>query len=408
MRFEFGFQSSLLLIFFVHGLVFSVLFWRRYWLTEQSANAWMGLFLLLAALYIAPWMLGFAGWYDNQPYRTILFYVPMHHLYMMGPAILFYVQRLLDPNGRVHDKQWLHLVPGLLFVALNAFIAWYDLVWADEPFFTRSGTDPDFWDVYQITGFLSIGIYFVLALRYYLRYQKLLPWLFSSSRYQYQWVGRFLLAVCFIIVARIIEWIVGLFLSFSYEGAWWYFFAFACCAYVISIAAYAHAMQSKLSFQTNLWGRQATVRLLGYRSQHALPPMVEEPIWEELEVEQHDTASNENDRKAWKQRIHQVIYDEARYTDPDLCLLDLSQALQTNVSVTSRMINQSFEMNFNDLVNSYRIEAFIQRIQAGQHHRETLLAIAYEVGFNSKTTFNRAFKKETGFSPSAYLQQNKL
>jgi hypothetical protein len=48
---------------------------------ESISDKWLSIFLLLCVLYISPWMLGFAGWYDNQPYRDILFYIPFQQLY---------------------------------------------------------------------------------------------------------------------------------------------------------------------------------------------------------------------------------------------------------------------------------------------------------------------------------------
>src|SRR5688572_25386204 len=112
MLFDFNRFSSLLLIFFVHGLVYSILLYRKSMVNETRSDKWLGLFLLLCILYISPWMVGFAGWYDNQPYRDILFFVPFQQLFFIGPVIFFYVQSLLNPSFRFGKKEWLHLIPG--------------------------------------------------------------------------------------------------------------------------------------------------------------------------------------------------------------------------------------------------------------------------------------------------------
>lgn len=57
---------------------------------------------------------------------------------------------------------------------------------------------------------------------------------------------------------------------------------------------------------------------------------------------------------------------------------------------------------FNDYINGYRVEEYLQKIATPQYQHLTLLAVAFECGFNSKTTFNRAFKKMTGKAPSAF------
>ena len=61
-------------------------------------------------------------------------------------------------------------------------------------------------------------------------------------------------------------------------------------------------------------------------------------------------------------------------------------------------------MNFNDFINHYRIEAVKEKLNFGEHHKTTLLGIAFDCGFNSKATFNRAFKKSTSLSPKDYLK----
>ena len=65
----------------------------------------------------------------------------------------------------------------------------------------------------------------------------------------------------------------------------------------------------------------------------------------------------------------------------------------------SAVINQGFGKNFNDYINDYRVDAFIEKLKNGEQEAQTLLSLAYDAGFNSKATFNRAFKKTTGVSP---------
>ena len=62
-------------------------------------------------------------------------------------------------------------------------------------------------------------------------------------------------------------------------------------------------------------------------------------------------------------------------------------------------------MNFNDFVNKYRINAFLQKIAEGEHNIQTFLSLAFECGFNSKSTFNRAFKRATSLNPKEYIEK---
>jgi len=61
-------------------------------------------------------------------------------------------------------------------------------------------------------------------------------------------------------------------------------------------------------------------------------------------------------------------------------------------------------MNFNDCINKYRIEAIKNSFINGEHKKSTLLGIAFDCGFNSKATFNRAFKKNTGKTPKEFIE----
>lgn len=90
------------------------------------------------------------------------------------------------------------------------------------------------------------------------------------------------------------------------------------------------------------------------------------------------------------------------YLQPDLSLSDLANELKTNTSVLSQLINAGFNKNFNDFINGYRVAAYLEKAGTAQYQHLTLLAIAFECGFNSKTTFNRAFKKMTGKAPSNF------
>ena len=92
------------------------------------------------------------------------------------------------------------------------------------------------------------------------------------------------------------------------------------------------------------------------------------------------------------------------YKDPALTLTDLAKKLGTNAAVVSKAVNQNFNMNFNDFINFYRIEHVKLAFQNKEHLASTLLGIAFDSGFNSKATFNRAFKKHLGVSPKDYIQ----
>ncbi|MFA8436982.1 MAG: helix-turn-helix domain-containing protein [Marinifilaceae bacterium] len=73
----------------------------------------------------------------------------------------------------------------------------------------------------------------------------------------------------------------------------------------------------------------------------------------------------------------------------------------------SEIINQGHGLNFNDYINQFRVEEFKRLLQDPQFSKETLLVVEFEAGFNSKTTFNTAFKKFSGMTPSEFKRSLK-
>jgi len=91
------------------------------------------------------------------------------------------------------------------------------------------------------------------------------------------------------------------------------------------------------------------------------------------------------------------------YTNPKLTLVDLSSRLKMQPHLLSKIINAGFGKNFFDFINTYRIEEFKRRVEDPHYKNYTLLGIAFDVGFNSKTAFNRSFKKITNQTPSSFF-----
>ena len=400
MLFEFSFYSSLLLIFFVHGLVYAILLWRKGIVNETTADSWLSIFLILCVLYIAPWMLGFGGWYDKQPYRDILFYVPFHHLYFIGPVIFFYVQSLLNPSFKFGKREWLHLIPGILYLIYSLVIVVTDKLILRKYYFLDDGADRDFDNWYQLSGYVSMIIYFIASIRYYNLYKKLLVQVLSyADSVLFKWIRNFLIAFLVILIVRFILFMLAFNYELRYWDTWWYFFAFSIAFYYIAVTGYANSVKTKMPFSTDLFTSKPAL-LLHYSLQ-------DNSSIEEAEVIEMNTGNIEKEDdsfvKAWKEKILQTVVTQKLYTEPELSLTDMAKNLGTNASVLSKAINKSFEMNFNDFINYYRVQGVIEKLKAGEQKTQTLLGIAYDCGFNSKATFNRAFKKVTGKNPKDFI-----
>jgi AraC-like DNA-binding protein len=103
-------------------------------------------------------------------------------------------------------------------------------------------------------------------------------------------------------------------------------------------------------------------------------------------------------------KLTNFMEQEKPFLDPNLTLPMLAGKLPTTVHILSKVINESFNKNFFDYINGYRVAHFMQLAQQRDNKKFTLLALAFDSGFNSKSTFNTAFKKATNKTPSQYLK----
>ncbi|CAM3466011.1 HTH araC/xylS-type domain-containing protein [Flavobacterium longum] len=395
MLFEFGFYSSLLLIPFFHGMLFAVLLFRKAMVSSAKENFFLSAFLVICSLYIAPWMLGFAGWYDNQPYRDILFYVPFQQLLFMGPLLYFYTQRLLNPAFRIGRNTLIHFLPGVLYLAYMAYLWVYDYFIYNGYYFYADQSDKDFDAWYQYLGLVSMVYYLILSLRYYNTYKKLI---FQYTSYAesilFRWIKNYLIAFLLMLLLPVVFDVIGLVYPEvkTYTGSWWFFLCFSLITFYIALSGYSNSVQTAIPFKLPATG------------EHSILVLSEDTDDAPTEIQTEIAAEKKNnfEADAWKAKIEKLLAEEKLYENPDLTLSDLAQRLQTNASVISKAINQGFEMNFNDLINHYRVEAVKRMLAQGAQKKSTLLGIAYDCGFNSKATFNRAFKKNTGVSPKEY------
>ena len=97
--------------------------------------------------------------------------------------------------------------------------------------------------------------------------------------------------------------------------------------------------------------------------------------------------------------------EEGLYKNADLRISELAERLDTNTKYLSQLIKSKSGLNFNGLINRYRVEAVKLQMQDPRNQHLTLAAMAEACGFASASTFSRAFKQETGMLPKEYQQQ---
>jgi AraC-like DNA-binding protein len=111
------------------------------------------------------------------------------------------------------------------------------------------------------------------------------------------------------------------------------------------------------------------------------------------------------DREPYKRKLLDAMEIDKPYLEPACTLPTLAKKLSIPVPYLSQIVNETFNLNFPDFINRYRIEESKQYLSKLSENKMTILEIAYTVGFYSKSSFNAAFKRHVGTTPKEYKKQ---
>src|SRR5262245_24598314 len=124
----------------------------------------------------------------------------------------------------------------------------------------------------------------------------------------------------------------------------------------------------------------------------------------EIKSEKENFQRNGSRHSDIKERLLAYMENNKPYLKFDLKISELADLLSVQPYQLSQVINDAFSVSFYDFINKYRVEE-AKKLLVEDNRNFKILAIAYEVGFNSKATFNRAFKKFTDLTPSAFKEK---
>jgi AraC-like DNA-binding protein len=348
-------------------------------------------------MYLVPYMLGYAGWYSDGSTLTIfsfklftvniLFFVPFMQVLLIGPVVYFYTKSLLNASFKISKNDYIHFIPAVLYGIYSLIIFVTDKLILDNYYFYADGRDKDLANWYQVVGLISMIFYLVLSLRYYSGYKKLI---FEKVSYAdtllFKWIRNFMIAFLAILILRVVFFITNPEWG-NFGSQFWHYIAFSFVFYYIAVTGYSNIIK-----QTTL--RNENLKVIN---------VFEDDISVKKTTSKSD--STEPNVLKWKDELSSLMIQKKLFENPRLTLSDVANELDTTTKIISSVVNSGFNMNFNDFVNHYRIEAVKDKLDKGEQTTSTLLGIALDCGFNSKATFNRAFKKSTDLSPKAYLDQ---
>jgi AraC-like DNA-binding protein len=434
MLFQFGPRSALLLPFVVPGTVATA------WLLARAArrgtwpDALLALLILLPTLTIAQWMLGFAGWYDSHDgYSTAMFYVPWQLNLLLGPAYYFYFRSLTSQEFRLGPRAWWHLGPGLLKVALFGVAVAFDLGWwrglHGRPLPYHFGTKGPVAELldglnrpvgYLLYVLLPTYCWWVLA--DYRRYTRYLNDNFSDpERLRFAGFRQLLLLQVGSLGLSLVFEVLDQVFDFGYMEAWNYFALRGLFIYGLiaaGIQANYAAASSPLRFNPDALpgGELAPSETTTVALAEETAARTAATVGSTLAAEEAEPAATPAgaappalpplppELLPWRTKLLALMAEEQPWLEPELTLTELAQRLRTNPGLLSKVINTGCGQNFNDFVNTYRVLEARRKLADARFAHYSLVGVALESGFNSKSTFNRVFKKLLNQAPSEVMR----
>lgn len=103
--------------------------------------------------------------------------------------------------------------------------------------------------------------------------------------------------------------------------------------------------------------------------------------------------------------ILEVMKTQKPYLDAEFTITDMARLVNSNDNYVSKSVNKIGGKKWNDLLNCFRVQAFLNYLHQDKGFQQPVMEIAIKSGFNSKTTFYRVFKNATGLTPNEYLDQ---
>jgi AraC-like DNA-binding protein len=395
------------------GVAFGVLVgtgWRRRRLNAVLALA---LGLLVPLFLLTQGFLSIANWCAQPlvsagPAPPAL---PWYSEFLLAP-ICYLFFRVLTTSHLHAPGAWRALLPGLGQVGLFAGVAILGLGMRQGGLAASLGPPSAVTTALaQVVGPLSLGCY-LLFLLYGLRALDDHRRYVLSGGQAGGWaqVSRQRLLLIFLMLG------FGLGLGFVTLNAW-----FGPVAY--SATWYAFAVRGGLIFGLAVVGLQASYAVAAGPNRYQPPanrgllPLLSAPAHPApsallaasagaIETPAALAAEPTPDLLRWRDRLVQLMDQEQPWREPDLTLHELAQRLGAHPALLSRVLNTGCRQNFNDFVNTYRTQEAQRKLADPRFAHYSLMGVALESGFNSKSTFNRVFKKLTGQAPSDITRPN--
>lgn len=335
---------------------------------NRKANFYLGFVPIIIALWNC-WVLSID--LDLYQLTKVLNWIPLQFVLALGPCLYFYTKHITNSSFQFQRKHLIHFIP----VLLELLVFFIQAIESSQKNIPQFETDLFFSvsPIIQFAGIVSVLFYSFQSLKAIKRYQIYIQNNYSNDRrYNLNWLYRLLVIISILWFLWVPYTLID-FLIFDYKlGIAAYYPLYILMAIItIWISAEAFLRPEIVLVEANTIDSNSKVEISS--------EIIKEAQWLKLQMEAN-----------------------LFYLDSELTLRSLATELDIHPNNLSRLINDGLSKSFSDFVNEYRTEAVISKLNDPKYTNITLLGIAFDSGFNSKTTFNRVFKKVTGKTPAAY------
>lgn len=294
---------------------------------------------------------------------------------LYGPIIYFYTQGVIFRDFKLSGSNLLHLIPFLLLMII-LLVQGNQIPETSEEIIENNLP----WQFYMISAFMYAHLFIYLGLSYksLWKYRKII-------KNKYSQIDQINL-----------DW-----LSFSLN-------TFGLITFISLIHNFVALTENRSVFMITL---VLLLIFIFYFVNHVIFKALRQPeifagITQNETTKYLGSILTQDQIDEYKMRLLVLFRSEKPYLNPQLSLNDLAEKLSLSTKHLSQVINQSFNKSFFDFINSYRIKEAQQIFMESTDDKLTILEVMYHVGFNSKSSFNTAFKKETGQTPSEFRKKN--
>jgi AraC-like DNA-binding protein len=361
-----GFFKTIILLGIVQGFIIGILlFFSR---KQRGANRFLCVLLWLMSLASFNLYGYYVNWFDSPLMGFLANIIPLVIAMPFGPLIYFYVRASLDPAFTFSKKQRRHFYPVIIdlvpYLTAIGYIISVIFRWI-RPNPSPVGLFIDTYNIYaDIPRWISVSSYLWLSARY-------IPVVYSPD---FSWLRQFIrvfMVFQVIWLIYLIPYIIPRYNQRLLDAVGWYpvFIPLAILTYWLGLKGYSLSQQEK----------KASKRTPGIG-----PVLPAETVVKTMELLRH------------------AMEVDKLYLQSDLILSMLAGQIGVPQKTISAVLNQHMHKSFNEFVNTYRVEAFKEKILRPEADHLTIAGIALDCGFNSQATFQRTFRELTGKSPSEY------